>query len=192
MSSDDKVTKRNSCNELKYRKIKNIIGSECIHEFNLHWKSLAAIEARLSQIENSLNLSHPSQPLSVNKNMNKPVPKPMSGNWLGIVASVCFILAAGFIIKLSIASGWLTHEKQLGLATLFGLALLQQASWSQVQIKFMPAFCQQPELLFFILPVLLHINIIFWSRSKRLLQLPVWYRGFPFGFTFDLSTIFTQ
>ncbi|BCA95672.1 hypothetical protein TUM19329_20330 [Legionella antarctica] len=106
-------------------------------------KSLAAIEARLSQIENSLNLSHPSQPLSVNKNMNKPVPKPMSGNWLGIVASVCFILAAGFIIKLSIASGWLTHEKQLGLATLFGLALFTAgiliSSADKVYASFLPA-----------------------------------------------------
>ena len=67
----------------------------------------------------------------------------MSGNWLGIVASVCFILAAGFIVKLSIVSGWLTHEKQLGLATLLGLALFTAgiliSSADKVYASFLPA-----------------------------------------------------
>ncbi|MCL9685669.1 DUF2339 domain-containing protein [Legionella maioricensis] len=107
-------------------------------------KSLAAIEARLSLIENSLNkANHQSQSLLVNKKRNKTSPKPMSGNWLGIVASVCFILAAGFIVKLSIVSGWLTHEKQLGLATLFGLALFTAgiliSSADKVYASFLPA-----------------------------------------------------
>ena len=47
-----------------------------------------------------------------------------SGNWLGIIAIVCFVLAAGFIIKLSVETGWLTPARQLGLATLFGFALI--------------------------------------------------------------------
>lgn len=47
-----------------------------------------------------------------------------SGNWLGIIAVVCFILAAGFIIKLSIESGWLTPERQVDIAALFGIALV--------------------------------------------------------------------
>lgn len=51
-------------------------------------------------------------------------PKPRYGNWLGVTAVFCFVLAAGFIIKLSIESGWLTHEKQIGLAILFGFALI--------------------------------------------------------------------
>ncbi len=43
--------------------------------------------------------------------------------WLTSVAIVCFILAAGLLIKLSIDSGWLTPEKQMGLAALIGLGL---------------------------------------------------------------------
>ncbi|CEG56922.1 DUF2339 domain-containing protein [Legionella fallonii] len=108
-------------------------------------KRLAAIEARLSFIENYLNI--PPQPTATSEPFkqiaNKPAPKPMSGNWLGIVASVCFILAAAFIIKLSIVSGWLTHEKQLGLATLLGLALFTAgiliSSADKVYASFLPA-----------------------------------------------------
>jgi hypothetical protein len=47
-----------------------------------------------------------------------------SGNWLGGIAVVCFVLAAGFIIKLSIESGWLTPVRQVGIAALFGLVLI--------------------------------------------------------------------
>lgn len=46
------------------------------------------------------------------------------GNWLGLLAIVCFVFAAGFIVKLSIESGWLTHTRQIGLASLFGLSLV--------------------------------------------------------------------
>ena len=107
--------------------------------------SLAAIEARLSHIESQLNIIQPTaerQSLVEVKDKSN-IQKPMSGNWLGIVASVCFILAAGFIIKLSIVSGWLTHEKQLGLATLFGLALFTAgiliSSADKVYASFLPA-----------------------------------------------------
>lgn len=90
-------------------------------------KSLAAIEARLSIVEQCIGTVNQSQEKSSEhpliQNQHKATPRPMSGNWLGMVASVCFILAAGFIFKLSIESGWLTHEKQIGLATLLGLAL---------------------------------------------------------------------
>lgn len=47
-----------------------------------------------------------------------------TGNWLGGIAVVCFVLAAGFIIKLSIDSGWLTPVRQVGIAALFGLTLI--------------------------------------------------------------------
>lgn len=46
------------------------------------------------------------------------------GSWLGLIGIVCFVLAAGFIIKLSIESGWLTPERQVGLAALLGLSLI--------------------------------------------------------------------
>ncbi len=47
-----------------------------------------------------------------------------SGNWLGIASVICFVVAAGFIVKLSIESGWLTPPRQIGLAALLGLALI--------------------------------------------------------------------
>ena len=50
------------------------------------------------------------------------MPKP--GNWLGFVAVLCFVLAAGFIIKLSIESGWLTPARQIGVALLLGSGLI--------------------------------------------------------------------
>ncbi|CEK11765.1 DUF2339 domain-containing protein [Legionella hackeliae] len=46
------------------------------------------------------------------------------GNWLGIIAIICFIVAAGFIVKLTMDSGWLTPARQIGLAHLLGLALI--------------------------------------------------------------------
>lgn len=108
-------------------------------------KRLTVIEARLAHIENYLNISSQPAPMSesVKQVADKSTPKPMSGNWLGIVASVCFILAAAFIIKLSIVSGWLTHEKQLGLATLLGLALFTAgiliSSADKIYASFLPA-----------------------------------------------------
>lgn len=52
----------------------------------------------------------------------RAVSKP--GGWLGVVAVICFVLAAGFIIKLSLDSGWLTPLRQVGLASLLGLGLI--------------------------------------------------------------------
>jgi uncharacterized membrane protein len=48
----------------------------------------------------------------------------LAGNALGIVAVVCFVLAASFLIKLAVDSGWLTPARQLGLAALLGVALI--------------------------------------------------------------------
>lgn len=48
----------------------------------------------------------------------------LAGNALGIVAVVCFVLAASFLIKLAVDSGWLTPARQLGLAALLGAALI--------------------------------------------------------------------
>ena len=47
-----------------------------------------------------------------------------SGNWLGIIGIICFIFAAGFIIKLSIETGWLTPERQILIAAVFGFSLI--------------------------------------------------------------------
>lgn len=91
---------------------------------------LKAIENRLKAIEDQLGLSSPtvqflssaiSEPPkepAQEKEMSKP------GNWLGIIAVICFVLAAGFIIKLSIETGWLTAARQIGLAYLLGIVLI--------------------------------------------------------------------
>lgn len=100
------------------------------------------IENRLAIIEQKLNINpsplteHPVNPASLQS-------KPMSGNLLGVVASICFIVAAGFIMKLSIETGWLTHEKQLGLAILLGMALFVAgiiiSSTDRTYASFLPA-----------------------------------------------------
>lgn len=99
-------------------------------------EKFAQLDSRLSKIENQLNIKSQTKPADI---WSQPavVPKPQpifkpaatspqtsSGNWLGIVAIICFVLAAGFIIKLSIDSGWLTPERQIGLAALLGLSLI--------------------------------------------------------------------
>ncbi len=98
---------------------------------------LHSIESRLSEIEKCLGLPEKEYTTSVNDpgaqspaTSVKEAPSPLvpseenAGNWLGIVAVICFVLAAGFIVKLSIESGWLTPTRQIGLAALLGLSLI--------------------------------------------------------------------
>ncbi|WED42499.1 DUF2339 domain-containing protein [Legionella cardiaca] len=88
-------------------------------------EQLKALENRLAALEHQLKIDRPA--LEV-----KPVPlfsttspsKAKSGNWLGLIAIICFIVAAGFIIKLSVDSGWLSPTRQIGLAGLFGFVLI--------------------------------------------------------------------
>lgn len=100
----------------------------------------STIEQRLAKLENFLNIPRPPTlppppppPPALPQSEIEPMPaapraaqarKERSGNWLGVVGIVCFVLAAAFIIKLSIDSGWLTPERQIGLAVLFGLGLI--------------------------------------------------------------------
>ncbi|WP_454783897.1 DUF2339 domain-containing protein [Legionella sp. WA2024007413] len=110
-------------------------------------KSLHALEARVSVVEkiNGITSASPKQTSFFKSKLmpHRSTDKPMSGNWLGFVASVCFILAACFIVKLSIESGWLTHEKQLGVATLLGMALFTGgiiiSSADRIYACFLPA-----------------------------------------------------
>lgn len=46
------------------------------------------------------------------------------GRFLGLIAVVCFVLAASFLVKLSIDSGWLTPNRQVALALAFGFSLI--------------------------------------------------------------------
>lgn len=103
---------------------------------------LGALEQRLARVEGALMKAAqaPAAPLppaapvpvpppppklqTLMRAQPAPAPRERSGNWLGIVASICFVFAAAFIIKLSIDSGWLTPERQIGLAVLLGVGLI--------------------------------------------------------------------
>jgi uncharacterized membrane protein len=112
---------------------------------------MKAIEGRLARLETFLNLAKPANAPALPAAVQtppvtppaapppspgpKPLPPPQSplaarqlgghpGSLLGVVGVICFVLAAGFIIKLSLDSGWLTPPRQIGLAVLFGLGLI--------------------------------------------------------------------
>ncbi|CAM2901213.1 DUF2339 domain-containing protein [Legionella worsleiensis] len=102
----------------------------------------AELQSRIALLESKLKITHASGE-KTRKQKTEETENPMSGNLLGVVSSVCFILAAGFIFKLSIDSGWLTHEKQLGLASLLGLALFAAgiliSNTDRLYASFLPA-----------------------------------------------------
>lgn len=105
---------------------------------------LSTLEDRLSKIESHLNLpARIPEKMKVDRvavdewaedieTVSSHLPKSSRPetenekpfNWLGIAAIFCFVLAAGFIIKLSIDSGWLTPSRQIGLSALLGLGLI--------------------------------------------------------------------
>lgn len=69
---------------------------------------ISKLEERVKQLEHTLI---------------RPDQRFASNAWLSSIAIICFILAAGLLIKVSIDSGWLTPERQMGLAALIGLGL---------------------------------------------------------------------
>ena len=105
-------------------------------------KTLRSLEERLSQIETLLNMPPAPQPaieIAVATPAAPAAPAPLkppsrsnapstghliSGNWLEIIAVVCFVVAAAFIVKLSIDSGWLTPLRQAGMAGVLGFGLI--------------------------------------------------------------------
>lgn len=93
---------------------------------NDKWKE---IESRLAKIESVLHITPksqtaPTQTPAVTAKAQEIQRSTRSGNWLGVVGAICFVIAAGFIIKLSIDSGWLTPVRQIGLAILLGVSLI--------------------------------------------------------------------
>ena len=48
---------------------------------------------------------------------------------LGWGGAAALVLAASYIVRLAIASGWLTPERQIGLAVLFALAMIGIGLW---------------------------------------------------------------
>lgn len=104
-------------------------------------QQLKSLEARIAKIENhSITPVPDTQPQTVHPWACKYSTEATSsseksleyssmggsspGKWLGFVAIICFIFAAGFILKLSIQSGWLTPIRQVGLANILGMSLI--------------------------------------------------------------------
>lgn len=103
--------------------------------------ALLRLNDRLKRVEEQLGL-RPLPPGEVSAPVAPPQPEKVApstirqtvpppppavikpGNWLAIAAVICFVVAAGFIVKLSVDSGWLTPPRQLGLAALLGLTLI--------------------------------------------------------------------
>jgi len=84
---------------------------------------LEAIEARLSKLEVRGNIKPPAP---------KPAPPPkpvhqgppLATQLLGWGGAAALVLAASYVIKLAVASGWLTPERQIGIAVLGALAMI--------------------------------------------------------------------
>ena len=101
---------------------------------------LAAIEQRLQQLESGLHEPpHKVETPPQETTADKPVPirkRPLSGskqpadsnlnvtNILGWAGATALVLAAAYLIRLSIESGWLTPMRQIGLAALGAAGLI--------------------------------------------------------------------
>jgi uncharacterized membrane protein len=93
---------------------------------------LDAIEARLSKLETQGNVKAPllkAQPVklpSIDASINKPIHAgpPLATQLLGWGGATALVLAASYIIKLALSSGWLTPERQLGIAVLGALLMI--------------------------------------------------------------------
>lgn len=89
---------------------------------------LAAIEARLSMLETQgsvktpLPKSQPAKPVTAAK--PTPASPPLATQLLGWGGAAALVLAASYIIKLALSSGWLTPERQLSIAVLGALAMI--------------------------------------------------------------------
>ena len=98
------------------------------------------LEVRLRNLEHSLHPTRPSEQRSMAPRPATASTSPTAatakvvdrfsdtGNWLGAVGVICFVFAAGFIIKLAVESGWLTPARQVGLAFLLGCSLIALGS----------------------------------------------------------------
>lgn len=96
---------------------------------------LDAIEARLNKLETPDNVKAPlpktpptvKSTAAVNSTpVEKPVQAgpPLATQLLGWGGATALVLAASYIIKLALSSGWLTPERQLGIAVLGALFMI--------------------------------------------------------------------
>ncbi|HYA66698.1 MAG TPA: DUF2339 domain-containing protein [Burkholderiaceae bacterium] len=102
---------------------------------------LAALEARVLRIESllgsaqvtprkSTDLARPAAPpekrrdAAATREPEQPEEQSVVGGVLGWSGGVALLLAATYLIRLGIDNGWLTPQRQVGLAMLLGLALI--------------------------------------------------------------------
>jgi len=88
----------------------------------------AALEARISTLEKQGNVTAPLPKVQPVKSMtaDKPVHAgpPLATQLLGWGGAAALVLAASYIIKLALSSGWLTPERQLSVAVLGALLMI--------------------------------------------------------------------
>ncbi len=116
------------------------------HNFDTLSLKLQDLQLRIRRIEEKLFglptlQSTPPKPVSSSPSptpiqpkvppMNEPIvhfeessTSSDSSRLLGIIGIFCFVLAAGFLVKLAIDSGWLTPARQIMAAALLGLSLI--------------------------------------------------------------------
>lgn len=106
---------------------------------------LALIESRLANLERALGLAETAGPAAALVAPAAAVPPPPTlsarepararaaptapGNLMAWGAALSFVLAAIYFIKLVLAAGWLTPERQLAIAFVAGIALIASGLW---------------------------------------------------------------
>ncbi len=91
---------------------------------------MTTIEERLDAIEARLSRLEARSPLKSPPPKSTPVPKvahegpPLATQLLGWGGAAALVLAASYLIKLAISAGWLTPERQIGIAILGALAMI--------------------------------------------------------------------
>lgn len=84
---------------------------------------LDAIEARLSNLEARGTAKTPlPKPAPVSKPSHEG--PPLATQLLGWGGAAALVLAAAYVVKLAIVSGWLTPQRQIGIAILGALAMI--------------------------------------------------------------------
>jgi len=96
-------------------------------------KRLAGVEARLARVESLLPKATAPSPAQAAKPTaaKAPPPKPDPGDrpslvtsFLGWGGAVALVLAAAYLIRLAVESGWLTPVRQVAFAAISGLAMI--------------------------------------------------------------------
>ena len=96
-------------------------------------KRLAGVEARLARVESSLPKATAVSPAQAARPAaaKAPPPKPAPGDrpslvtsFLGWGGAIALVLAAAYLIRLAVESGWLTPVRQVAFAAISGLAMI--------------------------------------------------------------------